>query len=139
METKKLKTTGEKQNLIDARGTAERSIKNRYVKGVSGNPNGRPKGSRNFSVLVKDALQILNNKFTESEGTEKELPDWEAEIVRSLLHKSVKGDLNAISLFLKYTQSLPKQEIDFTGRMLNGSLDDSEKKRLDAMLSKLNK
>lgn len=57
-----------------------------FKKGESGNPNGRPKGKRNFSTIFYDALESLANK----NGMEPSA--LETEIVEKALLSARKGD-----------------------------------------------
>jgi len=65
----------------------------RFAKGRSGNPKGRPKGSRNFSTIVRDALN-MPVKIKDRYG-EREVRAIEAS-VRQLAAKAAAGDLKAI-------------------------------------------
>ena len=57
----------------------------RFEKGTSGNPNGRPKGSRNRSTLAAEALL-----------------DGEAEaLTRKVIELALNGDLGAVRLCLE--------------------------------------
>lgn len=71
--------------------------------GQSGNPQGRPKGSRNLKSLIQDIL--TDPKVCE------ELTDWENKIqadtpleaiIYALFSKAVEGDLKAADLLFKY-------------------------------------
>jgi hypothetical protein len=73
-----------------------------WQKGTSGNPNGRPKGSRNIKNVIRD---LLNDKttykklpVTAPEGTQTPL---EA-IIYTLMIKSIGGDIRASDVLLKY-------------------------------------
>lgn len=70
--------------------------------GVSGNPNGRPKGSRNVKNIIRDLLMDENSysklPITAPQGTQTPL---EA-IIYTLMVKSIDGDVRASEVLLKY-------------------------------------
>lgn len=61
-------------------------LKEPWKKGESGNPNGRPKGRRNFSTIFYDALE----KLAEKNGIPAD--QLETEIVEKALLSARKGD-----------------------------------------------
>lgn len=65
--------------------TAKKQRGKPFVKGASGNPNGRPKGSRNKATL---AMQEL-------------LDDEAEEITRIVINRAKKGDMTAIKLVME--------------------------------------
>lgn len=71
--------------------SVEKVNKGQFVKGKSGNPNGKPKGSKNKLTLVKQAI-------------EQELVEQLADDARSILAKAIKlakgGDTMMIKLVL---------------------------------------
>lgn len=71
---------------------------NQFGKGKSGNPSGRPKGSKNMKTIVQE---IANERhaFTEDGVTEK-LPVSEL-LLKILQRKACVGDLKAIKLLDK--------------------------------------
>jgi hypothetical protein len=70
--------------------------------GTSGNPNGRPKGSRSVKTVIVDMLNDPNTykllPNTHPRGTQTPL---EA-IVCTLMIKSINGDVRASDVLLKY-------------------------------------
>jgi methionine synthase II (cobalamin-independent) len=70
---------------------------NRFKKGQSGNPKGRPKGSKNVAtVLQKANRQVI--KVTKG-GRIKRMSLVEA-IIQQLINKAASGDLKAIHEYL---------------------------------------
>lgn len=68
-----------------------------FRKGKSGNPNGRPKRSRNTSTLVKEALdEIVTVSIN---GISRRLTKREV-VSQRVVEKAMKGDLNALKQIL---------------------------------------
>ena len=87
----------------------------RFRKGQSGNPAGRPKGSRNKprsererirSLLLEEAYRPI--KVNEN-GTEITMPMAQA-VIRSLTVAAVKGDARAQAMFLKAVSASEEEE-----------------------------
>ena len=69
----------------------------RFKKGQSGNPKGRPKGSRNFATDLDD---VLSTKVTVQEnGRPREVTAQQATLLQ-LVAKALKGDVRAIDRLL---------------------------------------
>ena len=68
-----------------------------FKKGRSGNPRGRPKGTRNLATDLEEELSalILVRGGTQSKRISKQ---WA--MVKALLAKAIKGDTKAISIAL---------------------------------------
>jgi hypothetical protein len=65
----------------------------RWKTGQSGNPRGRPRGSRNLPTIIQDEL---NAKIVVTEnGRQRSIRKREA-IVKQLVNRGAKGDLKAI-------------------------------------------
>lgn len=77
-----------------------KSIKPRWKKGESGNPNGRPK------------LPDLKEAMSTILGETKEGRTALEAILSAIRLKAVKGDIRAAELLLKYTYQLPSQRIE---------------------------
>ena len=62
------------------------SKENQFEKGKGGNPNGRPKGSKNRRTIVREILDMVDKPSGKSNA--------EA-ITAALVKKALKGDVNA--------------------------------------------
>lgn len=86
-----------------------------WIKGESGNPKGKPKGTYstlNLTVLLKKKLEEC------PKGDKKTYGEL---FISKLLHKAlVEGDVQSLKIIINYVDGLPKQTIDTN---LSGSLD----------------
>jgi len=71
--------------------------KGQFKKGTSGNPKGRPKGSKNFATLLED--ELFQRVVIKENGTMKTVTKLHA-IVKSLIAKAGSGDTRAIGLIV---------------------------------------
>ena len=82
--------------------------------GQSGNPKGRPRGSRNILTMFNEALQLKVQ--IQERGTLRTITVREA-IVRKLISQGLKGDLKAISFVLAKEPEIarylpPREKVD---------------------------
>jgi hypothetical protein len=78
----------------------------RFRKGISGNPRGRPKRPIDFrDQLLREASLVVTIK---ENGRTIRMPKYDITI-RQLMHKAMKGDLNATKLFLRYYHPASEQ------------------------------
>src|SRR5208282_6841783 len=74
-----------------------------FKPGLSGNPKGRPRGSRNASTLLDEALK---ERVTVSEnGRRRKVTKLEV-ILKQLVNTAAKGDHRATRLLLEWTERL---------------------------------
>lgn len=80
-----------------------------FPPGVSGNPDGKAPGTKNFTSLVRDALQKL---ATDKDG--KPLEDtYEALLIKRVLKKAIQdGDTKMIEILWNYLDGKPRGNID---------------------------
>lgn len=77
-----------------------------FKKGQSGNPKGRPKGTKNTLSLIE---QILNEKVSIREGgMQKEVTKTEAMVMR-MAQKAMDGDIKAMERLLMYAEKIDKR------------------------------
>lgn len=76
-----------------------------FAKGVSGNPNGRPKGKMSLTTLLRDYLNEI------PEGQDKSRAQ---QFIEKELERAMKGDNLARKHVLNYVEGLPKGSVDLT-------------------------
>ncbi|MCI5049510.1 MAG: DUF5681 domain-containing protein [Rickettsiales bacterium] len=79
----------------------------RFKPGQSGNPSGRPKGHKNASTMLREALNemVLINE----NGSKREICKLEA-MFKQLVNGAVKGDHRSIQRLLPLIMDLEAQE-----------------------------
>jgi hypothetical protein len=87
--------------------------KHEFKKGESGNPNGRPKGSKNRSTIARRWLEVnqsLKNPIT----GENETMSQEDLMTLALIKKAREGDVNAYKALMDSGYGAPVQQIEQT-------------------------
>ena len=82
-----------------------------FEQGESGNPNGRPKGSRNRSTIARQWLEVnqsLKNPLT----GEQETMSQEDLMTLALIKKARDGDVNAYKALMDSGYGAPLQQIE---------------------------
>ena len=69
-----------------------------FAKGKSGNPRGRPKGSRNLTTELRAEL---SENISITEGGVKRLVSKQRGLVKTLYARSIQGDMRAASQLIK--------------------------------------
>src|SRR5438270_1490907 len=69
----------------------------RFKPGQSGNPNGRPRGAKNFATAIE---QELVTRITVTENGRRRRVSKREVIAKHLVNKAASGDLKAIPLLL---------------------------------------
>jgi hypothetical protein len=82
-----------------------------FEKGNNANPNGRPKGSRNRSTIVKELLEFASSQKNILTGEQETLTQEQA-ITLAMLLKAGKGDVNAYKALMDSCYGAPKQTTD---------------------------
>jgi hypothetical protein len=79
----------------------------RFRKGVSGNPNGRPKGSRNVAAVFAKTLRekVVINEH----GQRKTISKLEA-AVEQFVNKAASGDLRALQMLVALAREAEARE-----------------------------
>jgi hypothetical protein len=90
-----------------------------FKKGQSGNPRGRPSGSKNLATLVSEALNepviVVEN------GGRRKITKREA-IIKQLVNRSTKADWRAIKILLDIVREIEGRVEPETGRARSAPL-----------------
>ena len=78
----------------------------RFKKGQSGNPHGRPKGSKNLTTLLGEALN--EPVIVAENGGRRKITMREA-IIKQLVKRSATADLRAIKILLDMVRDIEGQ------------------------------
>jgi phosphopentomutase len=73
--------------------------KTRFKKGRSGNPKGRPKGTKNFNTVLEKELE---DKIAVSENGEQKKISKLQVVVKQLVKKAAAGDARAMDTLIKH-------------------------------------
>lgn len=91
----------------------EDNLRPAWGKGESGNPAGRPKGTKNRSTIARQWLEVnqsLKNPLT----GEKEIMSQEDLMTLALIKKAREGDVSAYKALMDSGYGAPLQQIDQT-------------------------
>lgn len=86
-------------------------IEPRWEKGESGNPKGRPKGSKNRSTIAKYWLAIEQNLKNPLTG-ENETMSQEDLMTLALIKKAREGDVGAYKALMDSGYGAPVQQVE---------------------------
>jgi hypothetical protein len=92
---------------------ANKDITPRWEKGESGNPAGRPKGSRNRSTIAKHWLEVNQSLKNPLTGVEETMSQEDL-MTLALIKKAREGDVNAYKALMDSGYGSPIQQIDQT-------------------------
>jgi len=85
----------------------------RFKPGQSGNPNGRPKGSKNFDTLFEEELR--RPVSLREGGRVQKMPKQRA-LIKQLVNRALTGNDKSLALVLgqiRYRQGLPEEPSTF--------------------------
>ena len=86
-------------------------IEPRWEKGESGNPKGRPKGSKNRSTIAKYWLSIEQNLKNPLTGDTEEMSQEDL-MTLALIKKAREGDVNAYKALMDSGYGAPVQQVE---------------------------
>ena len=84
-----------------------------FVKGQSGNPKGRPVGSKNRSTIAKKWLSVEQNQKNPLTNQDEDMSQEDL-ITLALIKKARKGDVQAYQKLLDSAYGAPVQQIEQT-------------------------
>lgn len=90
----------------------EQNLKPPFKPGESGNPNGRPVGSKSITTMVREALdEVIKMK----DGSEV---DMKGLLIKRILDKAIqKGDDRMIQMIWEQLDGRPNQKIDLVAEL----------------------
>lgn len=95
----------------------------KFKKGQSGNPAGRPKGSKNRSTIAKKWLEATRKGKNPITG-EDEVLTQEDVITLALIRKAMDGDVSAYKALMDSTYGQAKESIDLNTTDFGVDLDE---------------
>jgi flagellar hook-basal body complex protein FliE len=115
-------------------GYGKPPIDTRFKPGVSGNPSGRPKGTKNLTTLVHEAL---NEPVIVAENGRRRKVSKRQAIIKQLINRSAQGDLKAIQMLLDVMQQIERRQeaTDPTAT----TFDAGDEKVLEQLIARLGK
>ncbi len=95
-----------------------------FKPGQSGNPAGRPKSSKNFTTMIREALE----KVAQGEGTTAET--YYDKLVKRILSDMIeKGDSTLTREFWRQHDGAPAQKVELSGGVSTGRRFDKDQMR----------
>jgi hypothetical protein len=91
----------------------EDNLKPNWEKGESGNPNGRPKGSRNRSTIARLWLETTQKAKNPITGVEETLTQEDLGTL-AMVKKMREGDVSAYKELMNSAYGAPVQQIEQT-------------------------
>lgn len=86
-----------------------------FRKGQSGNPNGRPKGSRNRATIAREWLEVFEKTTNPITGQDDELQQQDL-MTLAMIKKAKDGDVNAYKELMDSAYGKTAQSIDITSK-----------------------
>jgi len=119
----------EEQNLENTRPKQVKDEKGRWLPGVSGNPAGRPPGSKNFTTLFEKAVKEVAKKL----GLGEDPGSVEIEIVKKGIQEALDGKYPFYKDILDRIYGQPIKTIDLTGDLKIRKIQELEEKLKDIL------
>ncbi len=104
----------------------------RFKPGQSGNPNGRPRGAKNFAIAIG---QELDSRVTVTENGRRRRISKREVIAKHLVNKAASGDLKAIPLLLNEARARENNPADAVSAQVFDTPED--RKVLDGIIARI--
>jgi Family of unknown function (DUF5681) len=106
----------------------------RFQKGRSGNPRGRPRGAKNLSTLLNEAL---NERVLVAANRGRRKITKQQAMITQLVNKAAQGDWRAIKILLEIVQAIEnRMEATSPETAVFGAADEKVIEQLRARFSK---
>jgi Family of unknown function (DUF5681) len=115
-------------------GYGKPPIDTRFKPGASGNPSGRPKGAKNLTTLVHEAL---NEPVIIAENGRRRKVSKRQAIIKQLINRSAQGDLKALQMLLGVMQEIERRQE--ATEPIEITFDAGDAKVLDQLITRLGK
>jgi hypothetical protein len=102
-----------------------------FAKGHSGNPNGRPKGTKNWATVLNAALE--ETVTVNINGASKQVSKLEASTIQ-LANKATKGDLASIRMLY---QLIPGMEATLSKVGISALSNEQDRQTLNVLLQRM--
>jgi len=117
------------QNLENTRQNQVKDDKGRWLPGVSGNPAGRPKGSKNFTTLFEKAVKEVAKNLELGKD-----PDAvEIQIIQRGIEEALDGKYPFYKDIFDRIYGQPTKTIDLTGDLKIQKIQELEEKLREAL------
>ena len=108
-------------------GKGKPPAEHQFKQGQSGNPNGRPKGKRNFRTIFDESVKMAKE---EAKKKGQDLGDVEVRLVKRAVIEALKGNYKHFSYLMDRLHGKAKQSIEH-------SSEDVEPIQMDIRISEL--
>jgi hypothetical protein len=115
-------------------GYGKPPLHTRFKKGQSGNPRGRPKGSKNLPTLLSEAL---NEPVVVAENGRRRKITMRQAIIKQLVKRSASADLRAMKILLDMVRDLEGQTEPAS--LETAEFSEADEKVLDQLRSRFSK
>ncbi len=87
-----------------------------FEKGESGNPTGRPKGTRNRGTIAREWLEAMESTKNPITGENEKLTQEDI-MTLAQIKKARKGDTAAYKSLMDSCYGFPKEQVQHTGKI----------------------